>query len=526
MRNAGDRSPSGSTGRRQRAVASDAPGRASGNGGSLFVPAYRVNRPGSAPGESAPHGAADGTAYAQAGAGYDWADDNATHSTSAAAGYLDGDDLAGGGSDWPDEPVGTLYSWADDTAGEPWPQASLPGNLSARSSASNAVRGLPPAPGDPPHLYPPGPFAAWNRSASADADRGGHPGARRGDPSRQLAAATITPDEFDTDFSLPAIRDPAPGSASRTAPARSGSARGGSPSGSRTASPPGRSGSSGSNGRGSRSGSTTARGSGSARSGRRQDRPSGRAGQRAGHHSVRIAIGAAAAIVAAVAVVLVLTSHSPGSTGGAGASQHNTTHRQTSGSASPSPSTLSGTWRYIAVRATDPVKLTARELYPADFTNSGVSYRRSIAAKAQGCRSALIGSSLQAAVHHAGCTQAIRASYFSTTAKTMATIGVFNLKTYKGATAAASAAGRTEFVAQLPAHTGPTRQIGQGTGIEYAGVKGHYLVLVYAEFINLQAPKNSAQRARLDTFISQLIAGTVNVSLSYRMANGEPPHAG
>jgi hypothetical protein len=242
---------------------------------------------------------------------------------------------------------------------------------------------------------------------------------------------------------------------------------------------------------------------------------------------VRIAIGAAAAIIVAVAVVLVLTSHNPSSTGSGGASQDNTTHRQTSPTTSPSPSILHETWQYIAVRATDPVKLTTQELYPARFTGrSGVSYRRSIAAKAQGCRSALTGSSLQAAVHHAGCTQAIRASYFSATAKTMATIGVFNLKTYTGATAAAKAAGRAELVAQLPAHTGPTHQIGQGTGIEYAGIKGHYLVLVYAEFIDLQAPKNSAQRQRLDTFISQLIVGTVNISLSYREANGKPSHAG
>jgi hypothetical protein len=235
---------------------------------------------------------------------------------------------------------------------------------------------------------------------------------------------------------------------------------------------------------------------------------------------VRIAISVAAAIVVAVAVVLVLTSHNPSSTGNAGAPPHKASHSPT---ASPSPSTPGGTWRFIAIRATDPVKLTAQELYRAGFTSSGgVSYRRSIAAKDAGCRSALIGSSLQAAVHRAGCTQAIRATYFSAAAKMMATIGVFNLKTYTGATAAAGAAGRSEFVAQLPAHVGPTRQIGQGTGIEYAGVKGHYLVLVYAEFINLHTPKNTAQRQRLDTFISQLIAGTVNVSLSYRMANGKP----
>jgi hypothetical protein len=108
----------------------------------------------------------------------------------------------------------------------------------------------------------------------------------------------------------------------------------------------------------------------------------------------------------------------------------------------------------------------------------------------------------------------------------MATIGVFNLKTYPGASAAALAAGRSEFVSQLPAKTGPTRLLGQGTGIEYAGIKGHYLVLVWAEFINLQTPTTGAQKQRLDAFISALIQNTANVSLSYRMANGEPMQPG
>ncbi len=517
MRNAGDRSPSGSAGRRQRAAAPDASAPASGNGGSLFTPAYRVNRPGSAPSEAAARGQAAGygeTGYPQAEAGYTWASDHGA--ASQGGGYSGDGDLASGGSDWPDEPASTLYSWADDdAAGDPWPQASLPGHQ-LRSSVSNAVRGLPPEPGDPPHVYPPGPFAAWNRTSSADASP---LGARRGDPDRQLAAATITPDEFDTDFSMPAIKDPAPSGAGRAAPARDGSgSRSRTAPSRRGATPPaGRSGSSGADAR-----SAATRGSRPATSGGGPRRPaSGRAGQGSGHHSVKVAVGAAAAIVVAVALVLVLTSHGGGQAGSAGAPRNNARSSH-SPSASPSPSTPGGIWRYIAVRATDPVKLTAQELYPVGFTAAGISYRRSIAAKSVGCRSALIGSSLQAAVHRAGCTQAIRASYFSSAAKMMATIGVFNLKTYTGAGAAASAAGRSEFVAQLPAHSGPTREIGEGTGIEYAGVKGHYLVLVYAEFINLRTPSTSAQRSRLNDFISTLIADTVNISLSYRMANGKP----
>ena len=76
----------------------------------------------------------------------------------------------------------------------------------------------------------------------------------------------------------------------------------------------------------------------------------------------------------------------------------------------------------------------------------------------------------------------------------MATIGVFNLKNVGLATKAASKAGHSEFVAQLAPKTGPAHSIGQGTGIEEAIVKGHYLVLVWAEATNLSPPKGKAGR--------------------------------
>ena len=108
----------------------------------------------------------------------------------------------------------------------------------------------------------------------------------------------------------------------------------------------------------------------------------------------------------------------------------------------------------------------------------------------------------------------------------MATIGVFNLASFTKATTAAKAAGKSQFVGQLPAKSGPTTKIGEGTGLEEAVVKGHYLVLVWADFFNLRAPKKAAQRTELENFMTQLIRHTVNVSLSYRMVYGKPNPAG
>ena len=92
----------------------------------------------------------------------------------------------------------------------------------------------------------------------------------------------------------------------------------------------------------------------------------------------------------------------------------------------------------------------------------------------------------------------------------MATIGVLNLKSFAAATKAAGAAGRSDFIAQLPANTGPTHLIGNGTGIEVPLVKGHYLILVWAEFIKLHAPRTKIQRQELSTFMQVLVQQTVN----------------
>jgi hypothetical protein len=133
-----------------------------------------------------------------------------------------------------------------------------------------------------------------------------------------------------------------------------------------------------------------------------------------------------------------------------------------------------------------------------------------------------MGSQLVTAVSHAGCTQAMRASYLSADHKLMGTIGVLNLVTAAAAEKAGKVAGPAEFIAQLPGTKGPTRNLTKGTGFEAAEVKGHYLVLVWAEFADLRAPRSAAQRAELESFISLLFQQTANVSLASREVTGSP----
>ncbi len=194
----------------------------------------------------------------------------------------------------------------------------------------------------------------------------------------------------------------------------------------------------------------------------------------------------------------------------------------TSPGAAASPATSPGPWGDIVSRAADPAPLTLAELFPAQFTNGATSYTKTVQQARRRCPGALIGSQLIAAVKKAGCSQAMRASYLSSDQKMMGTIGVLNLITAAAAKRAGRAAGPTEFIAQLPGTSGPTKRLTKGTGIEAAEIKGHYLVLVWAEFANLRPPRSPAQRQDLETFISLLIQKTANVTLATRMVTGKP----
>ena len=189
---------------------------------------------------------------------------------------------------------------------------------------------------------------------------------------------------------------------------------------------------------------------------------------------------------------------------------------------SPSSSPL-GPWGHIETRALDPVPLTLAELFPASFTSGTTSYLRTVQKAKTHCAGALVSSQLIAAVSHAGCTQAMRASYLSSDHKLMGTIGVLNLATATAAEQAGKATGTSEFIAQLPAARGPTKNLTKGTGFEAAEVKGHYLVLVWAEFANLHTPRTALQKSELDEFITLLMQKTANVSLATRQVTGSPP---
>jgi hypothetical protein len=233
---------------------------------------------------------------------------------------------------------------------------------------------------------------------------------------------------------------------------------------------------------------------------------------------VKVAFSAALLLVLAAAGALAyVVLHHP-----AKPSQATTLHKLTKSTATPQPSPTLGVYGHIGSRQSDPKPLTVAELYPASFTIGRDSITRTVSRESSSCGAAVVGSGLQSAITKAGCSQVARATYLGASTKMMGTIGVFNLKTGSAAKQAASSAGPVNFVAQLPAHKGLTSKIGKGTGIEEAAAKGHYLILIWAEFTNLSKPKNTYERSQLVRFMTQMLDKTANVSLANRMATGTP----
>ncbi len=251
---------------------------------------------------------------------------------------------------------------------------------------------------------------------------------------------------------------------------------------------------------------------------RRAARSQGPQRKRGGHQYPRSAILIAVVLVVAAGGALYLGAHFISSRSHQTASPRATP--TISATPTPTPTPTLGPYGHIASRLDDPVPLTVAQLYPARFNAGGAVYTRTAVRLSKSCGSAVAGSSLQSAIGSAGCTQAVRASYLSGTK--MGTIGVFNLKNASAASKAGRAAGASNFVAQLPAKTGPTKKLGHGSGVEEAVFKGHYLILIWAEFTNLRTPKTKPQQASLATFMTQLLQNTANVSLSNRMVNGTP----
>jgi hypothetical protein len=190
--------------------------------------------------------------------------------------------------------------------------------------------------------------------------------------------------------------------------------------------------------------------------------------------------------------------------------------------AAGSPSPTLGPWKHITTRAEDAAPLALTELFPAQYSAGGATVKRTVEQAKPNCARWVLGAKLQAAVRKADCSQVLRASYLSASQKIMATIGVLNLADVTGAQRAGQATGATAFIKQLPGPTRPTRNLNQGTGLEEAQIKGHYLILTWAEFTNLKAPANAGQRAQLDAFSRSLVGATANISLTSRMLFGKP----
>ena len=239
-----------------------------------------------------------------------------------------------------------------------------------------------------------------------------------------------------------------------------------------------------------------------------------------GRGTLRAIIVSAVALILVVGATYVFITRSHKSPSPAADSRPTSSARP---STDPSPSPTLGTWGHIATRALDPAPLTLAELFPSSFKNGTTSYVRTAQKAKVHCGLALAGSQLAAAVSHAGCTQAMRASYLSSDHKLMGTIGVLNLITVTAAERAGKAAGPSEIIAQLPGARGLTKNLTKGTGFEAAEVKGHYLVLVWAEFANLHTPRTPLQKSQLEEFITLLMQRTANVSLATRQVTGSPP---
>jgi hypothetical protein len=380
------------------------------------------------------------------------------------------------------------------------------------------ARGFPPAPGQPPPVYPPGQFAAWNLPADgASSVAAAWPGAASAEhgygwPAAKGPGGAAYPPSVD----VPSIQpwpadDDATGSASSwpglaapVAAATAVSTAGASTTGASTT--------------GAAPAASTAAGKETAAPAAGGP-PRGKRARRGGRR-LRLLVAVGAVLVIAAAAVTYVLKFSHHATPTAGPSPSASPSAPTTPSPSPSPSS-SGRWGHIQTRKVDPVPLTLPEVFPAHFTASGQTYTLTAAKRGKHCEPAVIGTKLQAAVQAAACTQVLRGSYLSGDKKIMGTIGVLNLQSARLAQHAGLATGTHEFILQLPGAKGPTRNLGKGTGIEVADVKGHYLILIWAELASQHKPKNAAQKADLIQFCNRVLNGSANVALSDRLVNGK-----
>jgi len=188
---------------------------------------------------------------------------------------------------------------------------------------------------------------------------------------------------------------------------------------------------------------------------------------------------------------------------------------------SPGFDTALGKWQHIGTRARDPQALTIAGLYPPQFSLDGKGYTRTAASATKTCSVAVYGADLQAALQAGHCSQVVRASYISGDGTMMGTVGVINLISSNAAEKAGKVTGPEQIIAPLTGKKGPTKKLGTGTGVVQAEIKGHYLILMWAEFANLKSPSGQAQRQTLEQFAANLVTGSANINLSTRMLSGK-----
>jgi hypothetical protein len=468
-------------------------------------------------------------------------------------------------------------------AGPGTPGAGWPASSADVPVGKGAVRGFPPAPGQPPPLYPPGQFAAWNRMSAATGDSragtlpGTSPGTGAGDGDWAGAAVAGQPGQpwygqnepggqaYEPGYSALAVSDPAADVTSTQTWRAIGDGRDGpgagawaDPRGTAVQVPPGRepwgpervaggdstalaSPATGSPAiaspataspateppateppaTGSRpAGSRTAAREAARAAGSRGGR-SGRKGgsSRKGRRSPGPVLAVCAVLILALAAGTFLLLTVRHQGAATAGGAAPTTTPPTS---TPTPSPTLGPFGHIASRTADPLPLTITQLFPHTFAVGSASYVRAISQVSKSCTAAVIGTALQSAVQAAKCNQVVRASYLSTAEKDMGTIGVLNLSSAAAAEHAGRSAGAADFIAQLKGHKGATHELGKGTGIEEAAAKGHYLILIWVQFTSRAKPKTAAERAKLEAFMNDLFQQTANISLSSRMVDGTP----
>jgi len=193
----------------------------------------------------------------------------------------------------------------------------------------------------------------------------------------------------------------------------------------------------------------------------------------------------------------------------------------TSAPGSPDFDQSLGKWQHIGSRTEDPAALTVAGLFPPQFVLDGSSYVRTAASVTKNCSQSVYGAQLQAALQSGHCSQVARASYISGNGQLMGTVGVVNLDTSAAAQKAGQATGPQEVIAPLPAKTGATKKLGDGTGVVQAEVKGHYLILMWAQLADLKSPSTSATKQLLEQFAGNLVTGSANINLSTRMLGGK-----